>query len=297
MEEHSYKIHTLACVALFTAGNAVIIQPFYGKSNFWLLFLLTALFSFVFALLTVAVVSFAFKESDSLFRKTFRYIIAAAAVLAAIYGAFSTIFDYVTFVGKAQLPQMRTAVIVLATLGLIAVFIKISHTAILKYCLFMAALSVAVVVLLFAVSVKLFDFDVATFDMSLSGSDYGLSFKYFLKYFSSVLAAVLFVTLTNGKIKTADICGGLSVGFLILLITVVQSVFVLGNSGGYEFSYQYAVSVFSSGSLFSRLDGLVYFLFFATSTVKIAVCVKLLPLLIKRLVRTKHFLNEKLTNY
>lgn len=292
MEEHSYKIHTLACVALFTAGNAVIIQPFYGKSNFWLLFLLTALFSFVFALLTVAVVSFAFKESDSLFRKTFRYIIAAAAVLAAIYGAFSTTFDYVTFVGKAQLPQMRTAVIVLATLGLIAVFIKISHTAILKYCLFMAALSAAVVVLLFAVSVKLFDFDVATFDMSLSGSDYGLSFKYFLKYFSSVLAAVLFVTLANGKIKTADICGGLSVGFLIFLFTAVQSVFVLGNSGGYEFSYLYAVSVFSSGSLFSRLDGLVYFLFFATSTVKIAVCVKLLPLLIKRLVRTKHFLNK-----
>lgn len=283
MEKHSYKIHTLACVALFTAGNAAIMQPFYGKSNFLAVFLLTALFSFLFALLSVAVVNFAFKESDSLFRKTLRYIIAAAAVLAAIYGAFSTVIDYVTFVSKAQLPQMHTALIAVAMLGFVAVFIKASHTAILKYCLFMAALSAAVVLLLFAVSVKLFDFDAAAFDMSISGSECILSFKCFLKYFSPVLAAVLFVALANKKAKTADILGGLGVGFLILLITTIQSVFVLGNSGGYEFSYLYAVSVFSSGSLFSRLDGFVYFLFFATVTVKIAVCAKLLPLTVKRL--------------
>ena len=297
MEKHSYKIHTLACVALFTAGNAAIMQPFYGKSNFLAVFLLTALFSASFALLSVAVVNLAFKESDSRFRKILRYIIAAAAVLAAIYGAFSTVFDYVTFLGKAQLPQMHTALIALATLGFIVVFIKISHTAILKYCLFMAALSVAVVVLLFGVSVKLFDFAALTLDASLSGSDCALSFKCFLKYFSPVLSAVLFVTLANGKTKTVDIWGGLGVGFLILLITAVQSVLILGNSVGYEFSYLYAVSVFSSGNLFSRLDGFVYFLFFATVTVKIAVCAKLLPLIIRRLVHTKHFLNGKPTNY
>lgn len=291
MEKHSYKIHTLACVALFTAGNAAIMQPFYGKSNFLAAFLLTALFSVSFALLSVAVVNFAFKEIDSLFRKILRYIIAAAAVLAAIYGAFSTVFDYVTFLGKAQLPQMHTALIALATLGFIAVFIKNSHTAILKYCLFMAALSVAVVVLLFGVSVKLFDFAALNLDMSFSGSDCGLSFKCFLKYFSPVLAAVLFATLANGKTKTVDIWGGLGVGFLILLFTALQSVFVLGNSGGYEFSYLYAVSVFSSGNLFSRLDGFVYFLFFTMSTVKIAICVKLLPLIIK------HLSNGKTTNY
>lgn len=282
MEKYSYKIHTIACVALFTAGNAAIMQPFYSKSNL-AVFLLTALFSFLFALLSVAAVNFAFKESDSLFRKILRYIIAAAAVLAAIYGAFSTVLDYVTFVGKAQLPQMYTALIAVAMLGFSAVFIKVSHTAILKYCLFMAALSVAVVLLLFAVSVKLFDFNTVTFDMSLSGSNVIKAIKYFLKYFSPVLAAVLFAALANKKTKTADILGGLGVGFLILLITAVQSIFVLGNSGGYEFSYLYAVSVFSSGSLFSRLDGFVYFLFFAVSTVKIAVCVKLLPLAVKRL--------------
>jgi len=106
------------------------------------------------------------------------------------------------------------------------------------------------------------------------------------------LAAVLFVTLANGKTKTVDIWGGLGVGFLILLITAVQSVLILGNSGGYEFSYLYAVSVFSSGNLFSRLDGFVYFLFFATVTVKIAVCAKLFPLIIRRLVYTKHFFME-----
>lgn len=283
MEKHSYKIHTIAYVALFTAGNAAIMQPFYGKSNFLAVFLLTALFSFLFALLSVAVINFAFKEIDSLFRKTLRYIITAAAVLAAIYGAFSTALDYATFLGKAQLPQMHTALITVAILGFVAVFIKASHTAILKYCLFMAALSAAFVILLFGVSVKMFDFDAVAFDMSLSGSDCVLSFKYFLKYFSPVLAAVLFVALANKKAKTADICGGLSMGFLILLITTIQSVFVLGNSGGYEFSYLYAVSVFSSGSLFSRLDGFVYFLFFATVTVKIAVCAKLLPLTVKRL--------------
>ncbi|MBQ8267574.1 MAG: hypothetical protein IJZ21_04235 [Clostridia bacterium] len=287
MKKNNYKIHIMACVALFTAGNMIITQPFYNKSDFLPVFLLTVLFSLAFTFISIAVVSFAFKENCSVFHKILQGIIGAMAVLAAIYGAFSTFFDYVTFVGKAQLPQMHTALIAAVMLGFVAVFIKTSHTSILKLGLFMATLSATVVVLLFTVSVKMLDFDAVSLNISLSSNDLVLSFKCFLRYFSPALVTVLFVTLANGKAKTAEIFGGLGIGFIIILITAIQSIFILGNTGEYEFAYLDAVGAFSSGSLFSRLDGLVYFLFFATATVKIAVCVKTLPLIIKRLKRQR----------
>lgn len=286
MKKYNYKSHILGSVALFTMGNAVIILPFYKTGNPLSVFLLTSVLTLAFVLFCVAITNFAFGNREYALKKVISRVIGSLAVLAALYGAVSAVFDYVSFIKEIQMPKTDTVLITVVLLLLCVVFVKCKNEAVLKTGLFMAVLSQGAVLLLFAVSIKLFDFGEIEFNTNITGFDIKASLKYFLKYFSPLLTASAFVTLTNGRARALNMLGGTALGLFNILIVLVQSIAVLGVATDYGFSYFYAVSAFSAGNLFYRLGGLAYFVFFSASVIKIAVCIKTIPLIIKNLKRS-----------
>ena len=71
--------------------------------------------------------------------------------------------------------------------------------------------------------------------------------------------------------NTKAIFGGVSTGFALILVTSLQTALTIGVDSGVLYPYLKSVGVISSGSLFTRLDGLVYYLFFTTSLLKIVI--------------------------
>ena len=68
---------------------------------------------------------------------------------------------------------------------------------------------------------------------------------------------------------------GIGVGALLLTLVVANSVLVFGEnySGEMAFPYSFAVSTFSLGTLFTRLDGFAYFIIVTLNFLKGALCI------------------------
>lgn len=275
MEKYEFKSHIVGLLALFTMGNAAVTLPFYNSTNSLFVFLLTAVIALIFVSASVPILNFTLK------RKIPRIIAAILVIAAALYGAVSAAIDYISFLNKIQMPRTSIVLITVALIVLVGCFTLCKNRAILKFCLLFAVITGAVLVLIFAVSVKMFDFGTIQLRFSFTGGELFAAGKIFFKYFSSLFAAVAFIVLTNSKARCNVVAVGTAAGLAGTALCLLQSVLVLGYAG-YDFPYLYAVSAFSSGLLFTRLDGLVYFLFFAVSVVKIAVCVKTVQQLIYR---------------
>ncbi len=80
-----------------------------------------------------------------------------------------------------------------------------------------------------------------------------------------------------GVKKNTAFCG-VTVGSALLLLCIFNSILLFGTNFAGELSYPYAsaISTVTFGSLFSRLDGFSYFIYFVSAVLKITVCVKVL---------------------
>lgn len=286
MKNNKFKSHILACIAFVTAGNAAVMLPFYQNENFSVIFLTTAVLAAALAFICTIITNFAFGDNRGTLKKNVGAIVASLVLLASFYGAVSTAFDYVKFIKKVQLPEGNTFLITLILALICAAFIRCKNGAVLKTGFLLAVLSQGAVILLFVLSVKLFDFGDIKTEMSFTATELKLSAKYLLKYFPPVLSATAFAVFINGKLRVGTALCGVGIGFFNVLIMLVQSVLVLGAASNYQFPYYYAVNAFSSGNLFYRLGGIVYFVFFSASIVKIAVCAKTIQFIIKELKRS-----------
>lgn len=260
----NYKPHIFSLFALFMCGNAIITLPFFNTKSPFVTLFITAIISALLVVFSVEVIKFAQKNKFSFF--ALRIFIG----LLAIFGAITTIFDYVSFVSKIQLPQANIILLVIAMIIITIFFALCSGSAFLKYCLFTGVFFVAIVVILFVCGIKHFDFSHVS---TTSDTNFAMIF---LRLFSGVSAPVLLMFLQN-KVYTKVMVSGAVFGFCLVFLCLAQSILTLGAT---PVSYPYikAVSVISTGSLFTRLDGLVYFLFFVSAIVKITVCIKTLTL-------------------
>lgn len=273
MKTADYKPHVFALFALFVCGNAVITLPFFNASNPLLCFFVTAVASIIFILFFYYIINLCFK-----FRIVF-IVIGLAVSGLAIYSTVTTLYDYLGFVADIQLPQTSVVLLWLMALLTVTVFASSSNSAIYKYGLLVAIFSVGMIILMFLGQIK--HFDISQIKSDLSKSDFFTTVpKMFLRYFSSLAVPVLFVALTNNKKVPTTIVYGAACGFLIIAVCLAQSVLTLGASPTL-YPYIRAVSVISSGSLFTRYDGFVYFVFFACAITKAAVCVKTVILVIQ----------------
>lgn len=285
MREQGYKIHVFMCPALFTAGSAVITLPFCRRSDFLPVFLSAALLGLLFAAAVTPLLNYTFNNKsykNKALKNIFLYAVSLITVSAAIYGAVSAALDYIAFLNKVQLPRTGKVLVTAAVLLLTLMFIISRTSAVLKYGLFMAVLSVLTVIMIFTLSAGMFDIKSVDFDLKLTNGGISAVCGCFFKYFFVTAVPIAFVAITKQKAKVLKVTGAVFCGILIISLCMLQSVFVLGNAvQTYQYPYVTAVSAFSWGSLFTRLDGLVYLFFFACVTVRISICVKTVLLIIK----------------
>lgn len=281
MNNRYYKPHIFSLCALFVVGNAVIMLPFFFADSPFLSFAATAVFSLLFVWIVTVVIKFASKN------KTAFFVIKAIIYASAIYGAVTSLYDFICFVSQIQLPQTNAAFITVVSIITICVFALCDDSAFFKYGLTVAVISGLCVLLMFIGGIKHFDFS----QLGLSVGKHIVCtdvVKIFFRYFSSLVSPVAFVILNNKITDTKAAFGGIAAGFSVVGLCLVQSVSTLGHTN-LSFPYIKAIGVISSGSLFSRIDGLAYFLFFATAMTKAALCVKTVVLI----RRYKHFVAKK----
>ncbi len=267
-----YAPHIFSLCALSVLGNAVFLMPFYKSGGF-----LSVLISAILSLGLISMMTRLIKWGQN--NKIIFFIVFMFIGATAIYGTVTTFLDYVGFLKSAQMPRASIYLLSSFLLGLIFIFVLSNTSAIYKYSLLVAVISAAMVIICFAGGIKSFDFS------SFKKDFLKLSFniKDFLQVFSSLAVIPFFVSLSSKNIPKKPLVLGALAGFLLLLLCLTQSVFTLGFADNISYPYLKAVGVISSGSLFTRLDGFVYFIFFITSLTKITVCVKTVCLTVSRL--------------
>lgn len=278
MKAQRYTPHIFSLCALLVFGNAAISMPFYEAGGF-LFVIISAVLSSVLIFLINLLTKWGAKN------KVVFYITAAIICAAAIYGAAIAFFDYIGFLTSVQMPHTNSILPTAVLLGVV-VFLALNNiTVIYKYSLFVSVIGGIMIAICFVGGIKNFDFT----SFKISFSEHGFNIKDFLRCFSSLAVIPFFVSSEVKNAPAKPLFLGTAVGFFVLVLCLAQSIFTLGFANDISYPYLKAVSVISSGSLFTRLDGFVYFLFFITVLVKIAVCIKTVSLIIKRLKRTKHF--------
>ena len=273
MQKTGYTLHIGSLFMLLVLGNAILNLPFNS--------LFSLLLATVLSLTLIALTLFVLKRYKS--SKVLFYTVSVVILLLAVYNTIICFYDYTCFLSKEQLPDTSISLLVLALLVVI-IFCSVSrNNAFLKYCLFMSLISAFLIFISFLAGIKNFDFALAK---ALFSKPY-FSLKDFLHYFSALLVAVFFIFTSKKQTTARPVFWGMLSGFFILTLCFAQCALTLGNISDISFPYLKAVGVISTGSLFTRLDGFVYFLFFVSSLTKISICLKVVVITLRSLFTTK----------
>lgn len=252
MKPQKFGPHVFSLSALVTMGNAIVITP---KLNF-----ISFVFFFALSLFLMWITTVIIKRS---YKNIVLYSCVEFLVCAvAISGSVITLVDYLNFLTREQMPQTNVIPILIVLIALIAFFYTRKMEVVYKYALLSFVGVVLVIVLCFIGGVKIFTYkNIADYFLFS-----GFSAKGFFALFSSVIVLPL-IAKQNAK---AVFCG-VSTGFVLILIASLHTVFILGVGANVLYPYLKSVGVISSGSLFTRLDGLVYYLFFTTALLKMVI--------------------------
>ncbi len=259
----NYSPHIFAFCALFILGNAVITPTIYNLS---FISIFISVFVVSVLLLLLGLILKASKNHKVLF-----FTISSLICAVAIYGAVTTFADYILFLKSAQMPRTNIYLLSTTLLGVIVFFCTCSISAVYKYSLFTAIICAFIIIICALGGIESFNFTAI--------KPQNTNIPHCIKSFLPIAVLPLFAQFKSQKLK--PIFYGAVTGFLALIVCFFQSYLTLGETQGINYPYLKAVSVISSGSLFTRLDGLVYFLFFVTTLVKSVVCVKTVVITIK----------------
>ena len=273
MKAANYSPHIFSLFALFVCGNAIITQPF-GASNSIFCFVIYAAAAILVYVLCMALAKWFFKN------KLVFYGALMVFIPLAIYGAATTLYDYLLFITKIQLPQTNVILVATAMLFAIVAFVASPNSSLYKYCLLSGIISAIMIAIVFLSAIKHFDFSQLV--TNFNKTDFSIdSSKILFRYFSMLPIPIIFAILTTKTFPLKASALGLVAGFVTLFICWGQSVLILGAANNIPYAYMRAVGIISTGSLFTRLDGLVYFVYFVSAITKATICIKTIFLIIK----------------
>lgn len=284
MNKSAYNIHTTAMTALFVMGNAILTPNIFGPKNTFWAFLISAVLTLLITTIVSKLLNLAFLPAKK--HKVCFFAVALSVGLLAAFGAFDAINSYIGFLTNIQLPQTSPILICVALVIPVAALVICCNSALYKFCLLSAVISIFTIALVFIGGIKNFDFTLfksdPVKDLNLSN---GIS--EFLKLFLPVICIPAFMTLTKENACAKQTIIGASLGFFSTAMCLLQSVLTLGTAANQEYPYFKAMGIISSGNLFTRLDGFGFWLFFVCALVKSAVCIKTVWLIIKLIICKK----------
>lgn len=207
------------------------------------------------------------------------YLAVFCVEITAILGAISSFLEFFCFLKTVLLPQGNSLLLFSALLLVVLFFATVPFDVLLKYSLLVAVFCAIIIVVCFFSGINNYDTDsfVAFFKPVFNPNGIFL--------FLQVL--VLTVFLNDADLTIKPVFWGVVTGFAATFLCLIQTILTVGLNQDIPFPFLKAVGVISSGSLFTRFDGLVYFLFFAVSILKITVCVKAVVRCVLHTIATK----------
>lgn len=258
MTTKNYKPHIFALSALFTLGNTIITLS--GLSVCEAILLPGVLM--ITLLVSTGLKSVAHKNPRVAF------LINIMVGVAALYGAVTAIFDYALFLKEQQSPQIGIWLMTIILAVVVVSFVACKKSAVYKYSLFAFFVVVAIIALCFVSGIKNFDLNniKGFFNTNLSNTNV------YLKIMIPMFVLPFFIS--EGTCQKMVFLGVLSGAFVLFAVTL-QTLLTLGEAFDTPFAYLKAVGIISVGSLFTRLDGLVWFVFFVTAIIRGIICAKI----------------------
>ena len=264
-----FSRHFVALCSLFILGNAVITLPLQKADKFTFL---GFLISFLIGIVLYFIV-FCLPLSKP---------VLCIAFLISFWAAADTFLDILNFINKTLLEDsMRILIVIPLIFTVIFLFIK-GKTALFKFSLISFCFTVLAVVFFFIFTAK--DFEIKNIIIKTLPSAKNLCFQS-LPYFKIVTLPSLllgfFAKQTKNTRSSAFL--GYIFGNIMLAACILNSVLLFGSnfSGRLSFPYASAISTVTFGSLFTRMDGFAYFIYFASCVIKITVCVNIIASTVK----------------
>ena len=267
--EPTYNKHIASLAAIFVLGDAVIVLPSSDSGDYPLL-------GFIAGAIAAVLLYFASSFiTNRLIEKSPLFIFAAAY---AFYNAGVSFIRYTDFADKILLPE-TSKLLIAAAFILAAVYLATRRQeVILKLALIAVIISAAAILIFFLLSSTDFKAEnIALHEMPGLKGLINSSKPYFLNIALPTLLIPVYSRLFADEKRVCAPFLGLTAGLALNLICLLESLLLFGAPFAEKLSFPLAaaVSTVTVGSLFTRMDGIVYCLFFVTALVKTAVCMKL----------------------
>ncbi len=275
MNVKNYNVHISALLAMGILAASCINLSFLNGANAVLTFLLCGAATLIITLALPVVINRVFSQKGVGF-----YALSAIIVVLSFYGAAESIKDYLSFLGTLAIAK---AAAILLLVVLLAALVFCSSSDFLKFALLFGVVTAFLTLLLFIMSAGIYDF--ANITLTPLKADFKIAATAFLKYLSTIAPMLCFAALSNHKANTKNTLAGVGLGLVPVFLCLLQSLLVLGGTAaGQGVPYLTAVSAYSSGQLYIRQDGFVWFIFFSTTTIKTALCLKAVWVITKRIL-------------
>ena len=275
MEKADYGRHFFCLAALFALGESVIGLPYSDSGKYSFL-------GFAFAVaasFAVLGISYFLLKSKSVFGvKAYSAVLLSAAAVYALYNAVASFTEFLRFVDKILHPDTPRFFIAVIFVLTCAYLTSRKNSVILKLSVIFFVLSAAGIILFFLLSVK--DFNTEWFLINrfpglkaVLKETMPMAARVSLPFALIPFAAEFFI---NSKSKKYAFTGA-AAGLGLLVLCFADCIFLFGPqlSARCDFPLAAAVSTVTVGPLFTRMDGLVYCIYFATALIKTAFCLKI----------------------
>lgn len=287
----TYNKHSLSLAAVFILGDSVIVLPYAASGKYTLLgFLIAAAAALIIylALLPVTGCFIAKPEKSGIIIKTTACVLLIIAAVYAFWNAGRTFLHFIDYADKIMLPDGNKFVIAAIFVFLSAALAVKRKEVILKLSLIFFVFGALTVLLFFLLNAK--DFrpeNIAIYRFP----PFKELIKETLPYFFGIslpaaLLPVFNALFSNGSNKASSFFGLLT-GLSLIALCLTDCLLLFGAelSERLEFPLAAAVSTVTVGPLFTRMDGVIYCLFFASALIKTAVCMKISYFSAERLKR------------
>lgn len=275
--EPTYNKHLAGLTAFFILGDAIISLPVVESGGASLLGFLAAAFAAAFLYFAAVPLASRLLLGKGRARLLFVPLLLAAAVYA-FYNAGLSLIKYTDFVNRVLLPETPRFFIAVLFILIAAYLASRRQEVILKLSLIFIVAAAVTVVLFFLLSVKDYNAEnIAIKKLPDLRELFSGAKPYLLRISLPALLIPVYSALFTGEKRVSAPFFGLLTGLSVIALCLLESLLLFGAplAKRLPFPLAAAVSTVTVGQLFSRMDGIVYCLFFAAALIKTAVCMKL----------------------
>lgn len=291
--EPTYNKHSASLAAIFILGDSVIVLPYASSGRYAVLgFAVAAAAAFIlyFAALPIARRFFIKPENGNILRKAVSAVLLTSVAVYALFNAGQTFIRFINYAEKTVLPDSGKFFIAAIFILLTAALATRRHEVILKLSLIFLVFSIITALLFFLLSAKDFKLENISFYAFPSFKElFKETASYFIGVSLPVILIPVFESLFFERIRKTAGLAGICVGLSLITLCLLDCLLLFGSelAARLDFPLAAAVSTVTVGPLFTRMDGVIYCLFFAAALIKTAVCIKISCFSIKKIKSLK----------